>query len=136
MRPVRVLTVDDQPVFLEAARSLIRSTPGFELAGEAASGAEALDVVGGLAPDLILLDVRMPGLDGIEVARRLAAIGTSAVVVLVTGHDADDVRAVAEESGADDVVLKERLRPRVLRQLWARHGASRAVAEGSNAPGP
>jgi CheY-like chemotaxis protein len=124
MRPVRVLTVDDQPVFLEAARALIGSTPGFELAGEARSGAEALDVVCELCPDLILLDVRMPGLDGIETARRLAAIGTEAVVILVTGHDVDDVRAVAEESGADDFVMKERLRPRVLRQLWARHGAT------------
>src|SRR4051794_17755210 len=117
MQPVRVLTVDDQPVFLEAARALIESTPGFELAGEARSGAEALDAVVGLAPNLILLDVRMPGLDGIETARRLAAIETDAVVVLVTGHDLDDLREVAEASGAHDFVAKNQLRPRVLRAL-------------------
>ena len=122
MTPVRVLTVDDQPVFLEAARAVIASTPGFALAGEASSGADAISAVDRLHPDLVLLDVRMPGLDGIETARRLAAGGSNTVVVLVSGHDLDDVRLLAEESGAVTIVSKQRLRPRLLRELWARHG--------------
>jgi DNA-binding NarL/FixJ family response regulator len=124
MNPVRVLTVDDQPVFLEAARALIDSTPGFTLAGEAASGAAALEEVERLEPDMVLLDVRMPGLGGIETARRLAASHPHTVVVLVTGHDAGDVDTLAENSGAVALVLKDRLRPRLLRELWATHGAA------------
>ena len=92
MTPVRVLTVDDEPVFLEAARALIASTEGFALAGEATSGVDAIKPSPSLKPDLVLLDVRMPGLDGIETAGRLADRHAGTVVVLVSGHDLDDVR--------------------------------------------
>ena len=119
MSAVGVLTVDDQLVFREAARVLIEATPGFAVVGEAASGEEAIALVRSLAPDLVLLDVRMPGLDGIETAHRIADIDCNAVVVLVTGHEPDDVRLLADESGAVALVSKERLRPRVLRELWA-----------------
>ena len=118
---VQVLTVDDQAVFLEAARALVASTPGFALAGEAGSGTEAIEAIERLRPDLVLLDVRMPELDGIETARRISAASGEAVVVLVTAHDLDDVRELAEASGAVALVPKERLRPRVLRELWAAH---------------
>jgi two-component system, NarL family, invasion response regulator UvrY len=122
--PVQVLTVDDQPVFLEAARALIASTPGFALAGEASSGAEAIRAVERLHPDMVLLDVRMPGLDGIETARWLTDNGSTAVIVLVTGHDVEDVQTLAEHAGAVALVVKERLRPALLRELWASHGGS------------
>ncbi|MBI5103450.1 MAG: response regulator transcription factor [Solirubrobacterales bacterium] len=122
MTPVRVLTVDDQPIFLEVARALLESTPGFDLVGEATSGVEALVAAERLHPDLVLLDVRMPGLDGLETARRLADQQPGAVVVLVSGDNAEDLRALAAESGAVALIQKERLRPRVLRDLWARHG--------------
>ena len=65
---VRVLTVDDQAVFRGIAREVIDATPGFEAVGEAASGEEALAAVARLDPQLVLLDVRMPGLDGVDVA--------------------------------------------------------------------
>ena len=126
MSAVRVLTVDDQPVFLEAARALIASTPGFTLAGEATSGAEAIRAVERLQPDMVLLDVRMPGLDGIETARWLTANGSNAVIVLVTGHDVEDVHTLAEHAGAVALVVKERLRPALLRELWATHSAADA----------
>jgi CheY-like chemotaxis protein len=121
MRAVRVLAVDDQPVFLTAARALVDSTPGFVLAGEAASGLEAITAAERVAPDLVLLDVRMPGLDGIETARRLTAARPALVVVLVSGHCLEDGRALAADSGAIDYVPKERLRPALLRKLWAQH---------------
>jgi DNA-binding NarL/FixJ family response regulator len=119
--PVQVLTVDDQPVFREAVRALIFSTPGFELAGEASSGAEALSAADRLHPDLVLLDVRMPGLDGIETARILTAKRPDTVVVLVSGHEVDDVTGLADQCGAVALVAKERLRPALLRELWATH---------------
>jgi DNA-binding NarL/FixJ family response regulator len=120
--PVRVLTVDDQPVFRDVARSLIALTPGFVIAGEAASGAEAVVAARKLRADLVLLDVRMPGMDGIETARRITATEPHAVVVLVSGHELDDVEPLVASSGAAAVVLKERLKPRLLRKLWASHG--------------
>ena len=131
MTPVRVLTVDDQAVFLEAARALIASTPGFELAGEVHGGAEAIGAVAALHPDLVLLDVRMPEVDGIETARRIAAVAPDVVVVLVTAHDPADVGELADQSGAVALVPKERLRPQVLRDLWARH-RPQAVARTSD----
>lgn len=118
---VQVLTVDDQPVFREAARALIASTPGFDLAGEASSGAEALSAADRLHPDLVLLDVRMPGLDGIETARILTTKCSDTVVVLVSGHEVDDMTSLAEQCGAVTMVAKERLRPALLRELWAAH---------------
>ena len=71
-QPVTVLAVDDQEIFRRAARSLIAATPGFEQVGEASSGAEALTLAADLRPNLVLVDVRMPGMDGLETARRLA----------------------------------------------------------------
>ena len=124
MSTVRVLTVDDQPVFRRAARALIESTSGFVVAGEAASGLEALSAADELEPDLVLLDVRMPELDGIETAVRLTAAHPEMVVILVTGHELDDVSDLAARSGAADLVLKERLRPGLLKKLWADHGTA------------
>ena len=123
MNLVQVLTVDDQAVFREAARALVESTPGFALAGEATSGLEAISAVESLDPDLVLVDVRMPGIDGIETANRIAAAGSHALVILVTAYDPEDVRPLAAQSGAVALVRKERLRPRVLRQIWARNRA-------------
>jgi two-component system invasion response regulator UvrY len=122
MSPVRVLTVDDQAVFLTAARVLIDATPGFVLAGEVTSGLQAIEAAADLHPDLVLLDVRMPQLDGIETARQLTAASGGSVIVLVSGHDVDDVREFTTDCGAADLVQKERLRPGVLRKLWAKHG--------------
>ena len=70
---VGVMTVDDQAVFRQAAREVIEATDGFEYLGEAGSGEEALALAGELDPDLVLVDIRMPGIDGFETARRLSA---------------------------------------------------------------
>ena len=115
--PVTVLAVDDQPVFLRAAHDLIAATPGFEQVGEACSGPEALEKAAALRPDLVLLDVRMPGMDGIETARRLADADGEAVVVLIS---LDAVPEVPPASVATHV-RKQDLSVRALQAIWAVH---------------
>jgi DNA-binding NarL/FixJ family response regulator len=116
---IRVLTVDDQPLFRGIARDVIEATPGFECAGEAASGEEALEAVERLAPQLVLVDVRMPGMDGIEVARRLASDHPETVVVLVSIEEPADLPSAAELA---PLVRKQEFGPRLLRRLWTSHG--------------
>ena len=116
---MRVLTVDDHAVFRAAARDVIEATPGFQALGEAASGAEALVMSKSLRPDLILMDIRMPDMDGIETTRRLRATGSDSVVVLISLEDPDDVDAVAQGCGAAATVRKQDFCPDALRRLWA-----------------
>jgi DNA-binding NarL/FixJ family response regulator len=115
---VRVVTVDDQSIFRRAAEALIASTPGFELVGESAKGIDALELVPETDPDIVILDVRMPGLDGIEVASRLRAADPTRVVVLATSVDQRDLAQLARASGASALVLKHWLTPALLRGLW------------------
>jgi two-component system, NarL family, invasion response regulator UvrY len=120
---VRVLTVDDQALFRGIAREVIDATPGFEVAGEAASGEEALTAVEALAPQLVLLDVRMPDIDGVEVARRLSKSHPETLVVLISVEESVDVPSAAQLTGAVPFVRKRDFGPRLLRRLWATHGA-------------
>lgn len=124
MSAVAVLAADDQPFFLGVARDVVRATPGFCWAGEAQSGEDAIDAVGKLRPDLVLLDVRMPGIGGIEAARRIAGEHPGVVVVLITvDEDRDGVERDVGASGAAELIGKQRFGPAMLRALWARHGA-------------
>ena len=120
-RPVRVLAVDDQAVFRRAARDVIAATPGFEMIGEAACGDEGLEAVERLGPDLVLLDVRMPGIDGIEVARRLSAKHPQLVVVLISIEERIDVPSAAALERIP-LVRKQEFGPRLLRRLWKEYG--------------
>jgi DNA-binding NarL/FixJ family response regulator len=121
---VGVLVVDDQVVFRQAAHEVIDATKDFELLGEAASGAHALIAVAELEPDLVLLDVRMPGMDGIETAARLNAEHPSAVVVLITVEDAPTLPAGLASCGAAELVRKQDFGPALLRRVWNSHGSS------------
>ena len=109
---IRVLTVDDQAVFRGIAREVIDATPGFEAVGEAASGEEALEAVARLAPQLVLLDVRMPGLDGIEVARRLRVTHPDTVLVLISIEDWLDHPSAAQIAERVPLVRKQDFGPR------------------------
>jgi DNA-binding NarL/FixJ family response regulator len=120
---VRVLTVDDQAVFRRVAEDVISATPGFESAGDAGSGEEALAQAERLHPDMILLDVRMPGIGGIEAARRITAAHPETVVVLISIEDSDEFAADASTSGAAALVRKQDFGPAMLRRIWDAHGA-------------
>jgi chemotaxis response regulator CheB len=119
---VRVLTVDDQAMFRRIAGDVIAATPGFEAVGEAASGEEALLAVDRLDPQLVLLDVRMPGLDGVEVARRLGTTHPQTVVVLISIEEWADLPPADHLGGAVPFVRKQDFGPRLLRRLWTEHG--------------
>ena len=115
---VGVLAVDDQPVFLAVAREVVDSTPGFRWVGGAGSGEAALDAVEELAPALVLLDVQMPGIDGIETARRISATHPDVVVVLISVDKSVALPPAVEASGAATLVRKQDLGPAMLRALW------------------
>jgi DNA-binding NarL/FixJ family response regulator len=119
---VRVLTVDDQAVFRRAAHEVITATEGFEPVGEAGSGEAALDEVARLQPDLVLLDVRMPGLGGIETARRIARAHPEIVVVLITIEDIADTAEDVHECGAAMLARKQDFGCALLRSIWEAHG--------------
>jgi DNA-binding NarL/FixJ family response regulator len=121
MRQVRVVTVDDQPFFRDAARAIIEHTPQFALIGEAGDGEAALDLVRHADPDLVLLDVRLPKLDGIEVSRRLTEEDPERVIVLVSSADPRELSPLARTAGAAAVLRKQWLTPRLLRGLWVAH---------------
>jgi two-component system invasion response regulator UvrY len=116
-----VLTVDDQAPFRAVARDVIDATAGFEVVGEAANGEEALLAVDRLEPELVLLDVRMPGIDGITVARRLRERHPETFVVLISIEDPLDLPSAAELVGAVPLVRKQDFGPKLLRRLWSEH---------------
>ena len=119
---VTVLAVDDQAVFRDAVRSLIAAAPGFEQVGEAASGAEAIELATELRPDVVLLDVRMPDMDGIETARRLADRDPDAVVVLISLDEVPELPVAVSSVGAAAYIRKQDLSPRSLQEIWETYG--------------
>jgi DNA-binding NarL/FixJ family response regulator len=121
---VRIVTVDDQAVFRRAAEVVIAASPDFELAGEAASGAEGLAVVERLRPDLVLMDVRMPGMDGVEAARRLSASRPEVMVVLITVEEPPEANGAAD-CGAVRFVSKRDICPKFLREVWSDYSPRR-----------
>ena len=117
---VSVLIVDDQAPFRRAAAAVVRMTGGFEVVGEADSGEDALDLVSELSPDLVLMDINMGGINGIEATRRITSAVPDVVVVLLSTYQAGDLPADAVTSGAVAYVNKEEFGPQVLEDVWER----------------
>jgi DNA-binding NarL/FixJ family response regulator len=122
---VSVLVVDDQAPFRLAARAVLRRTEGFELVGEAADGDEAVERVRELRPALVLMDINMPTLNGIEATRQIMAELPDTTVFLCSTYQRSDLPPEAESSGFAAYVNKEELAPDLLRQLWDDHDAPR-----------
>ncbi len=118
-QPVPVLIVDDQAFFRSAARAVLAVTPGFAAVGEAGSGEEAVACVAELAPALVLMDIHLPGISGIEATRRIRAAHPGTVVLLLSTYRAEDLPAEARDCGAAGYLHKEDFEPEVLERIWA-----------------
>ena len=118
----RVLAVDDSKIFLRVAGSVVSATTGLRLVGTAASGEEAIRLPPDLQPDLVLLDVHMPGIDGLETARIIGELRPQTVIVHVSADPEGVVRA-AESVDAAAILDKVDLSPAALDELWLEHGS-------------
>ena len=103
-----VLIVDDHPSFRASARMLLECE-GFDVIGEAEDGLSALDAVSRLHPDVVLLDVQLPDINGFEVAERLTANGSSPAIVLTSSRDVDDIGPLAGRDGVRGFIPKSEL---------------------------
>ena len=122
---VSVLIVDDQAPFRRAAATVVNVTSGFEVVGEAGSGEEAVELVRDRLPQLVLMDINMGGISGIEATRRIVSTRPGTVVVLLSTYQAADLPADAATSGAVAYLNKEEFGPEVLQDVWGRRGDGR-----------
>jgi DNA-binding NarL/FixJ family response regulator len=128
---VGLLVVDDQDAFRALVRDVVAATPGFAVVAEARSGEEAIEAAQSVRPDLVLMDVRMPGLGGRAAARALADRYPEMIVWLVTA-DAPSALSGPAACGAAALVDKRDFGPRRLRELWEPFGrASNGAGDGS-----
>jgi DNA-binding NarL/FixJ family response regulator len=126
---IRVLVADDQPLVRGGFRMILDERPDLELVGDAADGEEAILLASELDPDVILMDVRMPNLDGVEATQRLVANGTRARILVLTTFDLDEYVYAAVQAGASGFLLKD-VQPAELVD------AIRVVAAGNSLFGP
>jgi len=116
---VRVLIVDDLEPFRRAARAVVEATADFEVAGEAADGEASVEAAELLRPDLVLMDVNLPGISGLEATRRIRAIAPRIMVLLMSTREAQEFAGKAAECGAVAYLPKSLLTPEQLMELWA-----------------
>jgi DNA-binding NarL/FixJ family response regulator len=126
---IRLLIVDDHPVVRDGLRGILESSPEFRVVGEAGDGAEAVTRTEVLHPDVILMDLRMPGTDGVSAIKQLVQRGTTARILVLTTYDNDSDVVPAIEAGATGYLLKDCPRGDLLR-------AVRAAARGEAALSP
>ena len=115
---IRVLIVDDQPPFRDAAKLVFDLLDSFDVIAEATSGEEALELAESLRPDLIVMDINLPGMNGVDATRDIAARHPETVVVLVSTYEANALPLGAASSGARAYVHKEHLDADLLEQIW------------------
>jgi DNA-binding NarL/FixJ family response regulator len=117
-RTISVLIVDDQLPFRAVARTVIGLTGGFTVAGEAESGEDAVARADADPPDLVLMDINLPGMSGIEATRRIRAAHPTTKIILLSTYSEADLPADARECGALAYVHKEDFGPALVRDLW------------------
>ncbi|HEV3132849.1 MAG TPA: response regulator transcription factor [Acidimicrobiales bacterium] len=114
-----VLVVDDQAPFRMAARAVVRRLDGFVVAGEATNGEEAIAKAAELRPALVLMDINMPGMNGVEATRQIVAATPDVVVILCSTYNPQDLPPDAATSGALAYVNKEEFGPAELQRIWS-----------------
>ena len=109
MSPLRVIVVDDNPTLLRSVVRLLVAMPDVEVIGQATSGLGALELAAQLRPDLLLIDVAMPTMDGLEATRRLSIQPGAPTILLMSVHDLVEYRDAARAAGAHDFLTKSRI---------------------------
>jgi DNA-binding NarL/FixJ family response regulator len=117
MEELRVLLADDHPVFLGGLRALLESTPGIEVVGQAVTGAQAVTLAADCLPDVVVMDIQMPGLNGIDATRRIVARSPHIGVLILTMFDDDESVFAAMRAGARGYLLKGSAPPDVVRAV-------------------
>jgi DNA-binding NarL/FixJ family response regulator len=128
-RPLRILLVDDQQLIRLGMRMVLESYDDLEVVGEAADGREAIEATARLTPDVVLMDVRMPGLDGIEATRAIVAADPGSRIIILTTFDLDEYAFAGLAAGASGFLLKDAQPAELV-------SAIRAVASGDAAVSP
>src|SRR5438128_1082562 len=121
MEPVRVLIADDHTLYREGVRAMLRAAPDVEVVGEASTGDEVIAQAERLQPDIILMDIKMPGSNGVEATRRILSASPHIGVLVVTMFDDDDSVFSAMRAGARGYLLKDADREELLRAISAVH---------------
>ena len=116
------MVVDDQMPFRSAARALLNRIKDFDLVAEAESGEQAIEFACEPRPDLVLMDINMGAIDGIEATQQITEAFPASMVILVSTYGEDDLPARARASGASAYVNKDELTPGIVRDLWAEGG--------------
>jgi DNA-binding NarL/FixJ family response regulator len=119
---VGVLIVDDQAPFRDVARTVVALSPGFEVVAEAASGEDAVAAAAERHPQLVLMDINLPGISGLEATRRIMDAQPETIVILLSTYTRDDLPDDARNCGAAKYVHKEDFSPMVLRETWEECG--------------
>ena len=116
---MRVLIVDDQEPFRLAARAVVESTDGFEVVGESASGEESIEAARNLQPDLVLVDVNLPGMNGLDATRDILRESKRVVILLLSTYEMEEYAPRAAECGAAAYIPKSEFGPDRLSEAWA-----------------
>ncbi|HYT11894.1 MAG TPA: response regulator transcription factor [Candidatus Nitrosopolaris sp.] len=118
--PVQVLICDDQEAYRSAAREVVDAAHGFEVVGQVETGEESVAAADRLHPDLVLMDVHLPGIDGLEASRRIKAADPKVAVLLLSTYDPEEFSSRIAASGAIAFIPKGSFGPDVLAEIWSR----------------